>query len=90
MAIVAHLVERTACQGDNDIRNGISSVIVAIDDAVDTTDALVQARAVTVLVAAGFDIPTGYFDVNRSVAGTFDAAGDVCLVAGPKVHEAIA
>jgi len=90
MAVVAHLVERTASAGDNDIRNGISSVIVAIDDAVDTTDALIQARAVTVLTAAGLDIPEGYFNTNRSVAGTFDAAGDVFLCAGPKMYESVA
>lgn len=90
MAIIAELVERVASNGDNDIRDGISSVIVAVDDTVDTTDALIQARAVTVLVAAGFDIPEGYFDRNRSIVGTFDAAGDVLVVSGPKVYEEVA
>ena len=90
MAIVAHLVERTFSEGDNGVRNGIHSVIVAVDDSVDTTNALVQARAVTVLNADGYDIPTGYFDTNRSVAGTFDAAGDRVLFAGPKLTETVA
>jgi len=76
MAIVAHLVERTFSDGDNDLRDSIRATIVAIDDAVDTTAALIQARAVTVLNAAGFDLPVGYFNTNRSVVATFDAAGD--------------
>lgn len=90
MAIVAHLVERTQGDGDNNVRNGIHSVIVAIDDTVDTTAALIQARAVTVCQAAGLDIPSGYFDANRSVAGTFDAADDVAIFGPTKLYEAIA
>lgn len=90
MAVVAHLVERTESEGDNNIRDGIAACIVAIDNAVDTTDALVKARAVTVLNAAGFNLPTGYFTANRSVAGTFDAAGDVVVWKSNKLHEAVA
>lgn len=90
MAIVAHLVEKTVGDGENDLRDNIQGTIVAIDDAVDTTDALIQARAVTVLNAAGFDLPDGYFDTNRSVAGTFDAAGDFAVFSGPKVAETVA
>ncbi len=90
MAIVAHLIERTFSEGDNDVRNAIAGVVMAIDDAVDTTAALIQTRVVTVLVARGFDIPTGYFDTNRSVVGTFDAAGDMVLHGGSKLDEVVA
>lgn len=90
MAIVAHLVERTPSAGDNGVRNGIMAAIVAIDDTVDTTGAAIQARAVTVLNAAGIALPAGYFDTNRSVAGTFDAAGDHAVFGGDKLNEAVA
>ena len=90
MAIVAHLVERTQSEGDNDIRDGISAVIVAVDDGVDTTDALVQARAVTQCVAAGLAIPTGYFDTNRAIAAVWDAAGDVTIFKSKTLSETIA
>ncbi len=90
MAIVAHLVERTPSAGDNNVRNDIAAVIVAINDAVDTTGAAIQARAVTVLRAAGFDLPTGYFNTNRAIAGTFDAAGDFAVFGGDKLGETVA
>ena len=90
MAIVAHLVERAEADGDNDTRNAIRAVIVAIDDAVDTTDLLVQARAVTVCQANNLDIPPLYFDTNRSVAGVFDAADDVAIFSASKLVEVIA
>lgn len=90
MAIVAHLVERTKSDGENDVRNGIRAVIVAINDAVDTTGLLIQARAVTECVAAGFDIPALYFDTNRSVAGVWDAADDVTIFQAVKLAETIA
>lgn len=64
MAIVAHLVERTVEPGDGS-RDGVEAIIVAIDDVVDTTDAAIQARAVTVLNSNGFDLPDGYFDSNK-------------------------
>ena len=90
MAIVAHLVERTESGGDNNTRNGIHAVIVAIDDAVDTTAALIQARAVTECVAAGFDVPSGYFDANRGIAAVWDAADDVTIFKSSKLSETIA
>lgn len=80
MAVVAHVVYRTRTEGDNDLRDGIGGVVIAIDDAVDTTAAAVQARAVTVLNAAGFDLPTGYFNANR-LASAYDAAADVTVFA---------
>jgi hypothetical protein len=90
MAVVAHLVEHTQSDGDNDLRDGVAAVILAIDDAVDTTGALIQARGVTVLNANGYDLPVGYFDANRSIVATFDAAGDVAVMSGPKALEVIA
>lgn len=90
MAIVAHLVERTASAGDNDKRDKIVAAIIAVDDAVDTSDALVRARGVTLLRAAGHDLPDGYFDANRAVAATFDAAGDLAVFSGLKLAETIA
>jgi len=90
MAIVAHFVEKTDSGGQNDVLNGVRSVVLAIDDAVDTTGALIQARAVTVLNTNGGDYPTGYFDTNRLVSTTWDAADDITVVAGDKVLEVIA
>lgn len=82
MATVVHLVEKTATNGENDIRDGIRAVIVAIDDLVDTTAALIQARAVTVAVANGIDLPVGYFDSNRLITGTWDAVDDITVFTG--------
>ena len=75
MAIVAHLVERIQEDGQNNIRDSIRAMVVAIDDAVDTTAALIQARGVTIANAQGHDLPTGYFTSNTAMS-TFDAAGD--------------
>lgn len=90
MAIVAHLVEKTKADGQNDVRDGIRAVIVAINDGVDTTNALIQARAVTVCQAAGLNIPSGYFDTNRSVEATFDAASDNAIFKAEKLAETVA
>lgn len=86
MAIVAHLVTRVK-QGDNTKRDGITAMIVAIDNAVDTTNALVQARAVTVANAAGWALPAGYFDTNILLS-TYDAAGD-CSIFTDRIYHAI-
>lgn len=89
MAIVAHVVEKTVDPGDQVI-NGICFVVIAIDNAVDTTDALVRARAATVINAAlGTTLPSTYFDTNR-LASVYDAAGDISVVNGRNVHRAIA
>lgn len=89
MAVVAHLVEKELDPGDQ-VYDGIAAVVLAIDDAVDTTDALIQARAVTVLNAAGYNFPTGYFTKNTAIAATFSTAGDIVAVDGRNVYEAIA
>jgi hypothetical protein len=84
MAIDIHLVERTITGGENDKRNDIEAVLIAIDDAVDTTGALIQARAATVLNANGMDLPADYFDANTEIATgvtaqALDTAGDHIL-----------
>ena len=94
MAIDIHLVTRATMSGtpealvesdgDNDKRNGIEAVLIAIDDSVDTTDALIRTRASTVLNAAGYDLPAAYFTDNVQVAGAvssqvLDTAGDYAL-----------
>lgn len=89
MALVAHMVERLFDDGDNDLRDGIRAVLINIDDAVDTTGALIQARAVTVANTNGHNLPTGYFTSNRLVTGTWDAADDFSMFAN-KVDEVIA
>lgn len=96
MAIDLHLLEREFDDGDNDTRNGIRSMLVAIDDAVDTTDAAVQARGATLLNANGFNVPSDYFTSNRQIAVgdqslVFDAAGDFAVFGkGGKLAEVIA
>lgn len=85
MAVVAHYVERTPSAGDNNVINGIKGVILAIDNAVDTTAALIRARAVTVLNAQGLNLPTGYFNANRLISTSFASAGKCVVNAGDKI-----
>lgn len=84
MAIDIHLVSRADSEGDNNKRNGIEAVLLAVDDSVDTTAALIQARAATVLNAAGYDLPADYFNANLEIASgvttqALDTAGDYAL-----------
>lgn len=85
MPVVAHYIERTPSAGDNNVVNGIKGVILAIDDAVDTTAALIRARAVTVLNAQGLNIPAGYFNANRLITTGFATAGKCVVNAGDKI-----
>lgn len=89
MATVVHLVEKTVDVGQNYF-DGIRAVIVAIDDTADTTGALIQARAVTLLNANGVPVPDDYFDTNRLVSGVWDAIGDFTAIDGQNVVEVIA
>jgi hypothetical protein len=92
MAIVAHVVERLVDPGDF-LVDGIVGVVIAIDDAVDTTDALVQARARTVInaVLGAGKLPVGYFNANRLASTYDDAEGvDITVFGGERVHHAIA
>ena len=92
MATVVHLVEKktTVGGGADNVRNRVKSMIVAVDNLVDTTDALVQARAQIVAAANGQDIPVGYFDTNRALAATWDAVGDFTIIDGEGITEPIA
>ena len=89
MAIVAHILERVEDPGDMLI-DGIELMIVAIDDAVDTTAALIQARGATILNANNIPVPSDYFTSNRLVTGTWDAASDFTVVSGKNIAEVIA
>lgn len=90
MAVARHLVTKTHDSGQKTI-DGIRTVLIAIDDGVDTTAALIQARAVTVINATSgmSKLPTGYFDANTAVS-TFDAAGDIAVVNGEVTKQVIA
>lgn len=87
MAVVVHLVERTASRGENNLRDGIRMVLLAVENTVDTTPALIMARAVTVLRARGVDLPDGYFNATRLVSTTFNVAGEHAVWNGSKIHE---
>lgn len=91
MAIVAHLVEKTVDPGDQVI-DGIAAVLIAIDDAVETTDLLVRQAAVDeVNVQLGANkLPDLYFTTNRLVTGTWDANDDITIFDGKQVAENIA
>ncbi len=94
MAIAVHLVERVADPGDFVI-DGIEAVVIAINDAVETTAALIQAAAVdqvNVVMGAG-KLPTGYFTSNRLLGigtGPWDADDDITILSGKNVAELIA
>lgn len=83
MPIVAHMVTKTVQPGDS-LVNGVTAALIAIDDAVETTDLLVRQAAVdqyNVVVGAGV-MPDLYFDVNRLVTGTWDADDDISVFQG--------
>lgn len=85
MPIVAHYVERLPSAGDNRVRNGIKFCIIAIDDAVDTTPALIQSRAITILTAQGIALSANYFNANRLITTAFATAGKCVVNAGEKI-----
>ena len=94
MAIAVHLVQRTVDPGDGTF-DGIENVIIAIDDAVETSGALIQAAAVdqvNVVMGAG-KVPVGYFDTNRLLGigtGPWDADNDITIFTGKSLAELIA
>lgn len=91
MAIVAHLVQRTVDPGDGTF-DGIENVIIAINDATETTDALVREAAVdqvNALMGAG-KLPAGYFDTNRAIAAIWNADNDITVFTGKSLVELIA
>ena len=84
MAVVAYLASRSS-RGANQLINNVESMLLAIDDAVDTTPALIRARAVTVARAQGNDLPTGYFDTLTALSAFATAGEYVILGAVQKV-----
>lgn len=77
MAIVAHMVQKTVQPGDS-LVNGVSAILIAIDDGVETTGVLIQQAAVdqyNAVVGAGV-MPDLYFDTNRSVVAEWNADDD--------------
>lgn len=90
MAIVAHLVERVVDPGDFVI-DGIEAVVIAIDDTVETTAALIRQAAVDQVnaVLGSGKLPSGYFTTNRAVATTWDADNDITIL-GKRLGELVA
>lgn len=86
MAVAVHVLIHTPTLG-TPIINGVTSMILAIDDAVDTTAALIRARGVTVANAAGLALPVGYFDSSRAITA-YNVAGEYSLY-GATVSEAV-
>lgn len=80
MAIVNHLLIHSVAGGGRTINN-ITSMLLAIDDTVDTTAALIRARGVTVANANGQALPPGYFDTSRALT-VYNAAGEFSLFTG--------
>lgn len=81
MAVVAYQLQHTARAGDMLI-NGITTMNLAIDDAVDTTTALIKARGVTVARAAGHPLYDGYFDATPLALSAYATAGEYTLFSG--------
>lgn len=87
MAVVNHLLIRTE-SGGNTYINGITHMLLAIDDVVDTTAALIRARGVTVANANGQALPAGYFDTSRALT-LYNTAGEHSMFSG-LVRETVA
>lgn len=81
MAVAAYLLTHTARAGDT-IVDGITAMNLAIDDAVDTTTALIKARGVTVARAAGHPLPDGYFDGTPLALTAYATAGENTIFTG--------
>lgn len=81
MPIVNHLLIHTEARGANTAINGISAMLLSIDNAIDTTAAAIQARGVTVANAAGIALPPGYFNSSRALT-VYNVAGEFSLFSG--------
>lgn len=80
MAVASYLIRRTPRAGNQTV-DDLTAMLLAIDDAVDTSEALVLARAVTVARAQGHPVPTGYFD-SATTLSAFATAGEYVLLGG--------
>ena len=94
MATVAHVVWKQLDVGHSQT-DTVVAVVIAIDDAVDTTDALVRTRAQIVCNdtlandGGGLELPVGYFDNNR-LATVYDAVDDITIFSGDIRFEFVA
>lgn len=86
MAVVSYLIQRTPRAG-NQLVNDLHSMLLAIDNAVDTSNPLILARAVTVAKAQGHNLPAGYFD-SAVALSSFDTAGEYVLM-GPVIKASV-
>jgi hypothetical protein len=90
-----YLFEHTANMGGHTV-DGITAMIAVVDHAIDTTDALKKARAVTLANTAGRAVPVGYFDTLKllnaaPVASEFwIAVGDNTVLGRFQTDETIA
>lgn len=80
MAVVNHLLIHSD-SGGNTYINGITHMLLAIEDTVDTTAALIRARGVTVANANGQALPPGYFDTSRALT-VYNVAGEHTIFTG--------
>jgi hypothetical protein len=80
MAVVNHLLIHTD-SGGNTYINGVTHMLLAIEDTIDTTPALIRARGVTVANANGQALPPGYFDASRALT-VYNVAGEHTMFSG--------
>ena len=80
MAVASYQLQHSSRAGDT-LVNGITTMNLAIDDAVDTTAALIRARGVTVARVAGHPLYDGYFDVALALTA-YATAGEYTLFTG--------
>ena len=86
MAIDIYVAYRTPKAGDTKV-NGVQGMVVAIDNLVDTTVALVKARCVTIARAQGHNVFDGYFD-TLVLTTLFNVASE-CFVFGDIITVAV-
>lgn len=86
MAIAVYVLTRSTTGGSQFI-NGVEGMVLAIDDAVDTTAALIKARGVTVANANGQALPPNYFDTATNVTA-FNTAAE-CMIFGALTKSAV-
>ncbi len=89
MAVVGNLLTKTESGGQNEIINDIRAMLFATDTAVQTTDALVIAEAISTLVADGIPLPDDYFD-TVVLLSVYDAEADYTVFDGKTIAEVIA
>jgi len=73
-------IQQYLCFRNNESKDGIKGIVLAVDDAVDTDEAAVRARA-SIVVNNDYSLNLGpeYFDTVR-IMTTYDAASDYSIV----------